>query len=55
MRLNKILKRATATPSRARGGKGASKAPLRPVMTRGQLSLLFKIASVTIGLWAPLG
>ena len=33
----------------------ASNARLRPVMNRGQLGLLFKIASLTIGLWALLG
>lgn len=55
MRLNKGSKELRLKPSRACGRDGASNAPIRPVMTRGQLGLLFKIASVTIGLWVPLG
>lgn len=55
MRLNKSSKELRLKPSRACGRKGASEAAWRPVKNRGQLGLLFKIASVTIGLWAPLG
>src|SRR3569833_3737092 len=51
MRLNKSSKELRLVPSRARGLGAASNARVRPVMNRGQLGLLFKIASVTIGLY----
>src|SRR3954453_7005443 len=50
MRLNKGSKELRLMPSRASGREAASNAPVWPVMNRGQLGLLFKIASVTIGL-----
>jgi len=55
MRLNKGSKELRLPPSRACGWDAASNPSERPVMTRGQLGLLFKIASLTIGLWALLG
>ncbi|SFJ42467.1 hypothetical protein SAMN04487925_107222 [Bradyrhizobium sp. cf659] len=50
MRLNKGSKELRLTPSRACGWDAASNPSERPVMNRGQLGLLFKIVSLTIGL-----
>lgn len=52
MRLNKGSKELRLMPSRACGREAASNASVWPVMNRGsiQLVLLFKIASLTIGL-----